>query len=135
MKILVAIFNLVNPYTLPALTPHWYVLQLVYPAISLVDIVILVILVIFIFVTIIELLVESIIMILYVNTTGTGTGGGNHDNSTVSLSVNWWDSEWGAPNERRDSVWMILIMVYLPKAAACTGSVAIKSSGVKQVWV
>ena len=63
-------------------------LQLVYPAISLVDIVILVILVIFIFVTIIELLVESIIKILYVNTTGTGTGGGNHDNSTV-LSVNW----------------------------------------------
>ena len=80
---------------MPALTPHWYVLQLVYPAISLVDIVILVILVIFIFVTIIELLVESIIMILYVNTAGTGTGGGNHDNSTVLLSVNWWDSEWG----------------------------------------
>ena len=40
-------------------------LQLVYPAISLVDIVILVILVIF-----------------------TGTGGGNHDNSSPLLSVN-----------------------------------------------
>ena len=79
-------------------------LQLVYPAISLVDITVYVILVIFIFVTIIELLVESIIMILYVNTIGTGTGGGNHDNSSPLSSVNWWDSEWGVPIMKGDKI-------------------------------
>ena len=92
---------LVNPYTVPALTPHWYVLQLVYPAISLVDNMNEVELVILVATTISEL--ASIIVILYVNTAGTVTEGGNHDNSIALLSFKSWDSEWGAPGKINDT--------------------------------
>ena len=58
-----------------------------------------VLLVMFISVTVSELSVDSIIIILYVNNGTASTTGGNHDNLTVSFSLNSWDNEEGGPKK------------------------------------
>ena len=73
---------------------------------SLGDIMTYVLLVMFISVTVSELSVDSIIIILYVkfvNNDTASTTGGNHDNLTVSFSLNSWDNEEGlsGPKSKR----------------------------------